>query len=138
MPPLGLLIVAADADMRELFGLTLTNTLRCTTRSAGNAAAACRALRAGERFDAILFDLDADAAWTDCDALVACAGATPVIVVTGWIAADGRYRRRAFEAGAAAFVLKPCSEKTLAAAVRRVCRGERGVELIAPAVTQFG
>ena len=67
--------------------------------------------------------------WTDCAELAGLAEGTPVIVVTGWAASDGRFRRRAFDAGCAAYVLKPCTPETLVEAVERVRGGERRIEL---------
>ena len=52
----------------------------------------------------------------------------PVVVLTGWIAADGRFRTRAWRAGAAAFVAKPCPPSLVTDVLARVRRGERRID----------
>jgi FixJ family two-component response regulator len=54
----------------------------------------------------------------------------PMIVVTGYVSLDRRFRDRARAFGAAAFVLKPVTWQELANTVRRVLQGERGIEIL--------
>ena len=81
---------------------------------------------------AIVVEIERAIDWHRCSQLVAdgaLAGA-PVIALTSWVAPDGRYRRRAFELGCAAFVAKPCFVDQLLEVVERVCQGESQVEVL--------
>jgi DNA-binding response OmpR family regulator len=133
MEPARILLVVADPDMGELYALALTTSLDATTVWVADAASARQRLASDERYDAILLDVGSPPRWSECTDLAACGSGIPVVVVTGWIAGDGRFRRQAFDAGCAAFVLKPCSPASLSEAVRRACSGERRIELLAGA-----
>jgi CheY-like chemotaxis protein len=123
-----ILIVAADPDVAELYAVVLTSSLTCTTASVPDVEAAREALQSGAHWNAVLFDVGREASWGACADLSAAGGNIPVVVVTGWASADGRFRRQAFAGGCVAFVLKPCCPDVLAEAVRRVLRGDRDVE----------
>lgn len=65
----------------------------------------------------------------ECASLTASASGTPVVVLTAWVAADGRFRRLAFGIGCAAFIAKPCDAQVLVAVLRRVLEGERFIAI---------
>jgi CheY-like chemotaxis protein len=131
MGPPRILIVAGDPDVGDLYSLELATSLESSTTWVPDAASARRLLGSDAQYDAILLDVGSPPRWRDCTDLGSCAGGLPVIVVSGWIAADRRFRRQAFEAGCAAFVAKPCSSTSLSEAVRRARLGERYIELVA-------
>ena len=79
--------------------------------------------------DIVLMDVTKFQQWTDCGSLGQWEAAPPVVVLTGWVAGDGRFRRRAFEAGCAAFVAKPCHPRVLVTVLRRVLDGERHIAM---------
>jgi DNA-binding NtrC family response regulator len=124
-----ILIVSADVEAGELYAMQLVS-LPARTTWFPDCAAARRFVDGGQHCDVVLFDIGRLADWDDCVALAAAMATTPVIVVTGWIAMDRRYQQRAFDAGCAAFVAKPCTAGMLRAAVSRVRQGERRVELV--------
>jgi DNA-binding NtrC family response regulator len=126
-----ILIVAFDEEAGELYALQLALSLRARTTWVRDCVEARHAIAHGRRYEAVLFDVAMPAEWDDCLALPNERPDTPVIVVTGWIAHDRRFQQRAFDAGCAAFVAKPCTGETLSEALGRVWRGERRVELMA-------
>jgi DNA-binding response OmpR family regulator len=77
--------------------------------------------------DIVLMDVTSFEQWNDCGCLGSMEEAPPVVVLTGWVTADGRFRRRAFNAGCAAFVAKPCHPRVLVAVLRRVLDGARNL-----------
>jgi DNA-binding response OmpR family regulator len=77
--------------------------------------------------DIVLMDVTSFEQWNDCGCLGGMAAAPPVVVLTGWVTADGRFRQRAFDAGCAAFVAKPCHPRVLVAVLRRVLDGARHI-----------
>jgi DNA-binding response OmpR family regulator len=79
--------------------------------------------------DIVLMDVTKFEQWNDCGCLGRLEAAPPVVVLTGWVAGDGRFRRRAFDAGCAAFVAKPCHPRVLVTVLRRVLDGERHIAL---------
>jgi CheY-like chemotaxis protein len=130
MESLRVLIVSADADAANLFTVQLESSLECVSEWC-DVASALQRLEKGERVDVVLLDIGREANWADCARLTGAPDARPVVVVTAWLAGDGRFRARTFASGAAAFVVKPCTGETLADAVRRVRSGERGLEYTA-------
>ena len=54
----------------------------------------------------------------------------PVIVFTGWLSPDRRFRRLARELGCSAFVAKPCDTELLAKTIARAIGGEAGLEVV--------
>lgn len=78
-----------------------------------------------------------DRTWAALEALQ-CGGAlkVPGILLTGSIRADAGNRLRARANGCAAFVAKPCTPEELAAIVRAVVAGARGLIVTAP--SRFG
>jgi CheY-like chemotaxis protein len=124
------ILIVADEDAGELYALQLASSVRARTTRVGTCAEASREIVGDRRYEAVLLDIVMAADWDVCLDLPSNRTGTPVIVLTGWIAHDGRFRDRAFDAGCAAFVAKPCTEETLGEAVRRVRRGERRVELV--------
>jgi DNA-binding NtrC family response regulator len=125
------LFVTRDDNVGELYVAALTahgkNTRRI--RDCSSAAALLAEIDAAAVFIDVLDEPD----WSDCAGLarVAAEHATPVIVVTGWVAPDARFRKRAFAAGCAAFIAKPCTAATLLTTLERVATGERGIEVVA-------
>ncbi|MBA2258963.1 MAG: hypothetical protein H0W18_08710 [Acidobacteria bacterium] len=79
-------------------------------------------------FAAVLVNADDRAAWRVCGEL-ARAARCPVAVVTTFLARDRRYRNRAFKAGVAAYVCRPCTTGRLRALLARLSSGETGIEL---------
>ena len=75
----------------------------------------------------VLVDVTRFDRWSDCATLGHRDGAPPIVVLTGWVSADGRFRKRAFDAGCAAFIAKPCHPGALVTVLRRVLDGERGI-----------
>jgi CheY-like chemotaxis protein len=130
MPRARILIVAPDEETGELYSLSLGSPARCGTKVVLDSDAAQEALDAGPHYDAILLDVARPPDWRACAGLASHSAETPVVAVTGWVADDRRYRKRAFDAGCAAYVLKPCVPDRLAEAVERVRRGERLIELL--------
>jgi CheY-like chemotaxis protein len=67
--------------------------------------------------------------WEICDRLRERYPALPVIALTAAVRPDGANRDRARATlNCAAFVGKPCTHDDLAAVIRRVVRGDRGIE----------
>jgi len=88
-----------------------------------------RSILKGPGADIVLMDVTKFEQWNDCRCLAGLEAAPPVVVLTGWVAGDGRFRRRAFEAGCAAFVAKPCHPRVLVTVLRRVLDGERHIAM---------
>jgi CheY-like chemotaxis protein len=130
MPPIRILIVAPDEETGELYSLSLGSPAHCGTKIVLDTEAAHEALDAGPHYDAILLDIARPRDWNACAGLASHSVDTPVVAVTGWVTSDGRYRKHAFDAGCAAYVLKPCVPDRLAEAVERVRSGERSIELL--------
>jgi DNA-binding NtrC family response regulator len=125
------LFVTRDDDVGELYVRALTAHGKKTrrVRDCSSAAASLAELDIAAVFIDVLDEPD----WADCAGLarVAAEHATPVIVVTGWLSPDARFRKRAFAAGCAAFIAKPCTASTLLSTLERVTTGERGIEVVA-------
>jgi two-component system cell cycle response regulator DivK len=124
------LIVSADADVCDLYVQVFRfNRIAAIGVNHVDDAAA---LGRNAPIAAILFDVLTAHDWTACQAIAATDGlaAVPVVVLTAWVAADGRFRRRAEEIGCAAFISKPCAPDLIVSTVERVRRGERGIEII--------
>jgi two-component SAPR family response regulator len=60
-------------------------------------------------------------------------GHCKVAIVTRFLAANRRYRDRAFRAGVAAYLSLPCTVERLREAVERLERGDAAIELVAGA-----
>jgi DNA-binding NarL/FixJ family response regulator len=130
MEPPHILIVAADRDIGELYTMFLGYPTLCQAQVVADADAARRALAAGRVVDAVVVDVTHPADFDACADLTGVAAGAPIVVVTGWIASDRRFRDRTFDAGCAAYVLKPCHPETLVEAVQRARNGERRIELV--------
>jgi DNA-binding NtrC family response regulator len=125
------LFVTRDDDVGDLYVAALTAHGH-TTRRVRDCSSAAASL--GEiDVSAVFIDVLDEPDWADCADLarVAAEHATPVIVVTGWLSRDGRFRKRAFAAGCAAFIAKPCTASTLVSTLERVALGERRIEVVA-------
>ena len=129
MDPLRVLLVARDSDAGHLYGAMLRTGADATTVWVPDMEAAQRLL-SGMQFDVLLFDVTLPSEWDTCQAAAQRGHTPPLVVITGWFAADGRFRRRAFEAGCAAFIRKPCALHALVEAVQRVRHGARDVEVL--------
>jgi CheY-like chemotaxis protein len=127
MDDLHVLIVASDADAGELYASALAGLAAAQTIWVRDSTTARGLIGRHIRFDAIVMDVSRPSEWEACEALGRLENTPPLLVITGWNAPDGRFRRRAFEAGCAAFVLKPCDPGLLADIVARVGRGERNI-----------
>jgi DNA-binding response OmpR family regulator len=125
------LFVTRDDEVGELYIAALRAHGKKTQRARDCSSAA--ASLAKKDVAAIFVDVLGDPDWADCAELarVATEHATPVIVVTGWLSPDRRFRKRAFDAGCAAFIAKPCPVSTLLSTLQRVATGERGIEVVA-------
>ena len=123
-------ISSSDADIRELYLMGLDDSL--LQGYGANGFAEILALTSRLRPAAIVVDVLDDADWEICRALradVRTAG-VPIVALTGWVSASGRYRQRAARCGCAAFIAKPASPKTVENTLERVIRGEHGVEVM--------
>ena len=80
-------------------------------------------------FAVVIVNIDDAADWHTCERIAATA-ACPVSVVTRFLARDRRYRVRAFGAGVAAYVCRPCSKACLREMLIRAKSGEIGIELV--------
>jgi CheY-like chemotaxis protein len=80
---------------------------------------------------AVVVDVRGPADWCLCEQLRSCpdTARTPLIVVTGYVAPDARFRRLAAQLGCAAFLSKPSLPSTVVEVVARVIDGERGIEV---------
>lgn len=128
MPQARLLLVSADRDSRELYVEWFARTADLVT-SCSDSPTDARARLEAQGADVILVDLTLATHWNDWLRLVPDTPHPPVVVLTGWVAPDGRYRHRAFDLGCAAFVAKPCHPRVLAAVLGRVLRGERDIAI---------
>lgn len=120
-----LVIVSTDSDTRELYAAWFSHTTRlhltCLPDLQGTTIPA--------NTDVVLVDVASTRMWDDCARLATQDRDTPIVVLTGWVASDERYRQRAFAAGCAAFVAKPCHPRALAGVLHRVLQGERQLAL---------
>jgi DNA-binding NtrC family response regulator len=126
------LFLTRDDSLGDLYIRALTAHGR-RARRVRDCASAKAWLGRVEDVAAIFVDVLDEPDWPECSALarVAAEHATPLIVVTGWLSQDRRFRERAFAAGCAAFVAKPCSAHTLLTTLDRVVAGERDIEVVA-------
>lgn len=84
-------------------------------------------------FSLVIVDVARRPDWLVCRRLVE-AKRCPVAIITGFLADDRRYRRFAFHMGVAAYACRLCVQGRLRDLLRRLERGERGIELVAGAV----
>lgn len=120
------LLLSGDVDARELYREWFARTAELETVCSASVSDALHVVQAGSA-DVILVDLVSWRQWDDCALLVQAQSQSPVVVLTGWVSADGRFRRKAFARGCAAFVAKPCHPRVLVAVLRRVLDGERHI-----------
>jgi DNA-binding response OmpR family regulator len=125
-----LLIVSRDPRLQDGLVFELRRA-RVPAVSADDTHGAI-ALLQGQRFRAVIIDVDRAGDWPVCQAIAAAAALanSPTIAMCAWTAPDGRYRMRAFDSGCAAFVSKPCSVDTLLRTVERLDSGERRIEVM--------
>jgi len=124
-------LLAISSDMRFADALLVTlrrHRIPCLSMDGCQSAAALPV----EGFGAIVIDLDRAADWHVCGELAARAArkGVPVLATSDWLAPDGRYRRRAFALGCAAFIAKRGSPDRVIDALRRITDGERNVEVL--------
>ena len=124
------LLVTRERDVGDLYGAILASQGGARSVWVPDAAAARRFVTNGMQFHAILFDVTLPSEWDGCEKLARSAGAPPVVVITGWFSHDGRFRRKAFDCGCAAFIRKPCQPQTLIEALRQVRQGTSGLEIL--------
>ena len=84
-------------------------------------------------FSLVIVDVAGAADWRVCRRLVE-SRRSAVAIITSFLAKDRRYRRLAFKMGVAAYAGKPCARGRLREMLRRLERGERGIELVSGAV----
>jgi DNA-binding response OmpR family regulator len=96
-----------------------------------SSAAALEAIEAIS-FAVVIVIVTTEQGWTESRRLAA-AVACPVVVGTRYLARDGRYRRRAFRSGVAAYMSPPYARTRLRQMLKRVLRGDTGIELTAGA-----
>ena len=125
----GVIIVSADPDTQDMYvhGFRARRRPAYGTSGPDDTLALARALRPS----AIMVDVREPRGWQICwrcrrDPI---AQEVPLVIVTGCVAADRRCRRLASRVGCAAFLMKPSRPETVEDIVRRVERGERGIEL---------
>lgn len=75
---------------------------------------------------AIVVDIRVDRDWDMCVEFGRndCTKRVPIVALSGYAAADRRFRRRSSQAGCAAFVAKPALPTDLDAVIDRVMTGE--------------
>jgi DNA-binding response OmpR family regulator len=121
------LLVSVDPDVRALYTEWFARTANLVTTCSASFDEARPVLDQGGA-DVVLVDLLRSAQWDEW--LPNRGGdSPPVVVLTGWVADDGRFRRRAFGLGCAAFVAKPCHPRVLVTVLRRVLDGERHIAI---------
>jgi CheY-like chemotaxis protein len=106
MPASPVLILSADPDTQDLY----VTALRFRRRAAFGVANAEEALAlADAQPGAIVVDVRSEEDWDEIDRLrrAGYLRHVPLVVLTGWVVRDGRFRRRAALAGCAAFLAKP-------------------------------
>lgn len=125
------MVVATDPHVGDPLVTALRNR-RVPVVSAETAASAV-SLMSSTKIAAVILCLERATDWTDCEALIGAAGQqqVPVVALTRWTSLDGRFRRRAFDIGCAAFVGAPVDRDVVVAVVDRVTRGERHVDVVA-------
>ena len=128
MPHARVLLVSADSDARDLYAEWFERTASLATICSSSIADARAILDRGGA-DIVLVDLTQGTQWDAWLPHDLAEGAPPVVVLTGWVAEDGRFRKRAFGLGCAAFVAKPCHPRVLVAVLRRVLDGERHIAI---------
>lgn len=122
------LLVSVDPDARALYTEWFARTANLVTTCSASLAEAQPIL--DERgADVVLVDLTRPAQWSEWSLCGWADDGPPVVVLTGWVAGDGRFRRRAFGLGCAAFVAKPCHPRVLVTVLRRVLDGERHIAI---------
>ncbi len=124
------LLVSADRDLCDLFPEWFARTANLATTCSGSLSDA-REMLERRGADVILVDLTSPAQeWEQWLRLGSQVEPTPpTVVLTQWVAHDGRFRRRAFALGCAAFVAKPCHPRVLVTVLRRVLDGERYIAI---------
>ncbi|MGV3520541.1 hypothetical protein [Luteitalea sp.] len=127
MPQAHVLLVSADSDVQEMYTQWFARTLGLATICPSLADA--RSLLDRRGADVVLVDLTRPAQWDEWGPAGLGEGSAPVVVLTGWVAEDGRFRKRAFGLGCAAFVAKPCHPRVLVTVLRRVLDGERHIAI---------
>ncbi len=128
MPRAHVLLVTRDADIATLYSDWLSRTAALQTTCVSSLDEAQSELARSEP-DLVLYDVSRFSQWDECACLGRAPDAPPVVVLTGWVTEDGRFRRRAFESGCSAFVAKPCHPRVMACVLRRVLDGERRIAL---------
>jgi DNA-binding NtrC family response regulator len=80
-------------------------------------------------FGLVIVNVEQAREWITCRRMAKASGC-PVAVATRFLAADRRYRNRAFRSGVAAYMCRPFSRSRLREMLKRVGAGERSVELV--------
>jgi DNA-binding NtrC family response regulator len=132
------LIVSSDLDTQDLYVSALRANRRATHSVAtlDELLAFTRAMTVA----AIVVDIRHETDWDVCAAVRQHDGAhaIPVVVISGYVAADGCYRRRAAQYGCAAFMAKPALPADLNLTIDRVLSGEHGIEVMSPGAASEG
>lgn len=128
MPQGRVLLVSADRSASELYTEWFARTANLATTCSSSIDEA-RSILEERRVDVVLVDLTRFAQWDEWPPAGLAHGAPPVVVLTGWVAQDGRFRKRAFGLGYAAFVAKPCHPRVLVTVLRRVLDVERHIAI---------
>jgi CheY-like chemotaxis protein len=133
MKSAGVIIVSPDPDTQDLYIYGLRAERRPAYGTSG--LEDTLALAAVVRPAAIVVDVRAVGDWELCRNFrrEPLTREVPLVVITGYIAPSGQYRHLAGEIGCAAFLAKPSLPDTLDQVIRRVVRGERGIEVMTAA-----
>lgn len=130
MPLAPVVILSGDADTQDLY----VYAFRMERKAAFGVTVADEAasLARDMRLAAIVVDVRGDGDWAICRALTQLhtTREMPLVVVTGYLTADGRYPGLARRLGCAAFISKPALPRTVIQAVERAAGGERGIEIV--------
>ena len=130
----GLIIVSSDPDTQDMYVHRFRARRRSVYGTSGqdDTLALARAVRPS----AIVVHVRKPRDWQVCwrcrrDPI---AHQVPLVIVTGYMVADGRCSRLAARVGCAAFLMNPSRPEAVEDIVRRVERGERGIELTTEAL----
>jgi AmiR/NasT family two-component response regulator len=80
-------------------------------------------------FAVVMVNIEDAADWDRCRR-IAAAAACPVAVVTRFLARNRRYRKRAFRAGVAAYICRPCTKTRLYEMLMHLRSGETSIEMV--------
>jgi AmiR/NasT family two-component response regulator len=127
--PSAALVVGGDAAVTEI--VASLRALSCVAVGVNAWQSAMEMMEAIE-FGLVVVFVDRPSDWRSCR-LIARRASCPVAVVTDYLAADRRYRKRAFGMGVAVYIRKPCTKARLREMMKQLAAGTGSIELVASA-----